>query len=76
MAQAAPFDRILVTAACPEMPVRLIEQLADGGVLLAPVGSVETQTLVRIIRRIGGWREDWLIACRFVKLKGRFGWSE
>lgn len=52
--EEAPFDRILVTAAPPELPPALLEQLAEGGVLVAPVGgSAEIQRLVRV-RRLGG----------------------
>ena len=65
---AAPFDRILLTAAPPEVPARLIEQLADPGILVAPVGT-DWQNIV-IIRRDGGklTRQE-SIAVRFVPMK-------
>lgn len=52
--EEAPFDRILVTAAPPTIPAALLAQLAEGGVLVAPVGERdELQRLVRV-RRTGG----------------------
>jgi len=71
---ASPFDRIMVTAACPAVPHVLVSQLADGGVLLAPIGGEDAQTLVRVSRRAGQVYADRLLECRFVKLVGRFGW--
>lgn len=71
----APYDRILVTAGCPAVPPALIEQLAEGGILIAPVGDEETQQIT-VMRKIGGQvnaRE--VLACRFVKLLGEAGWS-
>ncbi len=46
----APFDRIIITASCPEIPEALKEQLAIGGKLVAPLGSQEKQTMVRLTR--------------------------
>jgi protein-L-isoaspartate(D-aspartate) O-methyltransferase len=65
----APFDRIIVTAACSEIPPALLQQLAEDGVLLAPVGAGSQQTLVRVVNRPGGRREQWLLACRFVRMQ-------
>jgi protein-L-isoaspartate(D-aspartate) O-methyltransferase len=52
--EQAPFDRIIVTAAPPEMPEALIEQLAPGGRLLAPVGSASIQHLTLIDKQPDG----------------------
>lgn len=46
----APFDRIIITASCPEIPDALKEQLAIGGKLVAPLGTQEKQTMVRLTR--------------------------
>ncbi|MCD6331716.1 MAG: protein-L-isoaspartate(D-aspartate) O-methyltransferase [Bacteroidales bacterium] len=46
----APFDRILITAAIPEIPELLLCQLVIGGILVAPTGSANAQTMTRIIR--------------------------
>jgi len=66
----APFDRIMITAAAPVVPPALTEQLADGGILLIPIGPVcEVQMLTRI-RKIapGVLKTDELMAVRFVPL--------
>lgn len=70
----APYDAILVTAAAPAVPQPLIEQLADDGRLVIPVGPSEHQDLVRIIKRKDGMSKELLYACRFVPLVGRHGW--
>ncbi len=74
--EAAPFDIILVTAAMPGIPRPLLEQLGPNGRLVAPIGDDELQTLVRIARRDGHWREEYFGECRFVKMSGRHGFSE
>lgn len=44
----APFDKIIITAAAPEIPPELITQLKDGGILVIPVGPLDVQTMVTI----------------------------
>jgi protein-L-isoaspartate(D-aspartate) O-methyltransferase len=72
----APFDRIIVTAASPSIPEALKYQLADGGVLVIPIGTAQEQTIV--VARKSGERltESGSLPCRFVKLIGREGWRE
>jgi protein-L-isoaspartate(D-aspartate) O-methyltransferase len=74
--EEAPFDAIIVTAAAPDIPGELIDQLAVGGKLVIPVGDQVDQTLLRITKQKDGSivRED-LIGCRFVKLIGKYGWE-
>jgi protein-L-isoaspartate(D-aspartate) O-methyltransferase len=72
----APFDAILVTAAMPGIPRPLIEQLAPAGRLVARIGEDELQTLVRISRSTGTWREEYFGGCRFVKMTGKHGFRE
>jgi protein-L-isoaspartate(D-aspartate) O-methyltransferase len=72
--EEAPFDAILVTAAAPEMPAPLYEQLRIGGRLLIPIGDESLQTLMRIERRLPEPLVEDLCACRFVKLIGEAGW--
>ncbi len=68
--EQAPFDGISVTAACREPPPALLEQLAPGGILLAPVGAPEEiQILVRIRRRDDEFERDELAHVRFVPLR-------
>jgi protein-L-isoaspartate(D-aspartate) O-methyltransferase len=71
----APYDAILVTAAAPEVPRPLLDQLALGGRLVVPFGPADTQMLVRIRRDEEGFHEEALGECRFVKLIGRHGWA-
>jgi protein-L-isoaspartate(D-aspartate) O-methyltransferase len=69
----APYDVIVVSAAAPRMPDALIQQLADGGRLIAPVGSAHAQELM-LVRRFGNEVEKrYLHGCRFVPLVGTQG---
>ena len=70
----APYDRIIVTAGAPQVPVRLRGQLADGGILVIPVGGPYYQTLTTVTRRGDEFHEEAGLACRFVKLIGEAGW--
>jgi protein-L-isoaspartate(D-aspartate) O-methyltransferase len=72
----APYDAILVTAAAPAVPPPLLQQLADGGRLVIPVGGSDQQELFRIVKRGETSSQQSLFACRFVPLLGRFGWGE
>lgn len=71
----APFDRILVAAAGPSVPSPLIDQLGDGGRLVAPVGDAESQTLTLVERRGGEVTTRSLGECRFVPLVGKYAWE-
>ena len=67
-AELAPFDVIIVSAAAPELPRALVEQLADGGRMIIPVGSDDAQQL-QLIRMVNGQPE--IVSrelCRFVPL--------
>ena len=68
----APYDRIIVTSACPEIPAPLVEQLADGGIIVAPVGRL-FQTMIKGIKSGQGLKTESLGSFRFVPLKGRHG---
>ena len=73
----APYDAIIVTAGAPDVPPPLLEQLANGGRLVVPIGrSCEVQELVRV-RRISrhDYRTEDLCGVRFVPLIGAAGWS-
>ncbi|MGH9710241.1 MAG: protein-L-isoaspartate(D-aspartate) O-methyltransferase [Candidatus Acidiferrales bacterium] len=73
-AEAAPFDAILVAAAAPRIPPPLIEQLAEGGRLVIPVGKSDRQMLTRIRKSGGKAVQEELMVCQFVPLQGRHGW--
>ncbi len=72
----APYDRILVTASPPEIPQSLTQQLADGGILVIPVGDHYMQTLTILTREGDKFNERTGCACTFVKLIGREGWQD
>lgn len=70
----APYDAILVSAAAPSIPRPLIEQLADGGRLLIPIGDAATQTLHLITKQGDATTDADLGPVRFVPLVGEYGW--
>jgi len=72
----APYDAIIVTAAAPEAPVQLLNQLGMGGRLVIPIGSRDLQELVRIVKTPEGALRNNLGPCRFVPLVGRGAWPE
>jgi protein-L-isoaspartate(D-aspartate) O-methyltransferase len=72
--EAAPFDRILITAGAPEFPEPLIEQLSEGGMILAPVGDRCSQQLVKTMKRSGKLLKEYHTPCVFVPLLGKYGW--
>lgn len=72
----APYDGIVVTAAAPDVPYELLQQLANGGRLVIPVGSRSLQELVRITKTPQGAVRNNLGGCRFVPLLGKSAWPE
>ncbi|MGQ9759743.1 MAG: protein-L-isoaspartate(D-aspartate) O-methyltransferase [Candidatus Methanomethylicaceae archaeon] len=73
---AAPYDRILVTAAAPRIPPPLKMQLRDGGKMVIPVGEAYSmQDLILVERSGDSYREYTCGGCVFVPLYGRYGWS-
>jgi len=67
--EAAPFDRIILTAAPEEIPKALLDQLADGGILVAPVGEeYRAQQLVRVTRKGDHYQRELLAIVRFVPM--------
>ncbi|MEI6292135.1 MAG: protein-L-isoaspartate(D-aspartate) O-methyltransferase [Methanomicrobiales archaeon] len=72
----APYDRIIITAASPDIPAPLIDQLADEGKLVAPVGSRDLQQLVRITKQRDRISRENFGGVVFVPLLGRHGWQE
>jgi len=75
LAECAPYDAILVTAAAPDIPRMLAGQLKEGGRLVIPVGDKENQTLMHAKLENGKLETRALFDCRFVPLVGRYGWS-
>ena len=70
----APYHAVLVSAGGPSVPSPLLEQLADGGRLLIPLGQREEQTLVMFTRRGDRWERRDIAPVRFVPLLGTHGW--
>lgn len=72
----APFDLIVVSAASPSVPEALVEQLAEGGRMLIPVGALDRQELRLVTKSKDGVSESVAIdQCVFVPLIGEFAWS-
>lgn len=75
--QAAPYERIIVTAGGPKIPPPLLRQLADGGIMLIPVGEKpREQQLLRIRKINGSIYTEYLDSVIFVNLVGDEGWRE
>ncbi|HVA85729.1 MAG TPA: protein-L-isoaspartate(D-aspartate) O-methyltransferase [Candidatus Saccharimonadales bacterium] len=72
---AAPFSGIVVTAAAPQIPLSLRNQLADGGRLVIPVGPRDRQDLIVVVRHGDEWRESSDGPCVFVPLVGAEGFG-
>jgi protein-L-isoaspartate(D-aspartate) O-methyltransferase len=72
----SPFDAILVTAAAPELPEPLLDQLTEGGRLVVPVGELDSQVLWVAERQGGRTRVNELRDACFVPLIGRHGWED
>jgi protein-L-isoaspartate(D-aspartate) O-methyltransferase len=72
----APYDAIIVSAAAPEIPRALVEQLAVGGRMVLPVGSRELQDLLLVRRTEQGIERIRLDGCAFVPLIGQEGFGE
>lgn len=72
-----PFDVIVVSAASPSIPPALVDQLGDGGRMLIPVGSRESQELV-LVQKTGFAVTEEIVRgdCTFVPLLGRFAWKD
>jgi protein-L-isoaspartate(D-aspartate) O-methyltransferase len=73
--QKAPFDKIIVTAGAPVVPTALIEQLAEGGILIIPVGDRDTQKMLRIRKVKGKLQQETFDNFAFVPLLGEQGWK-
>lgn len=71
--ELAPYDRICITAACPEVPPPLIEQLAPGGRLAAPVRTPEGQDLVILGKVADGTRSRVVCQVLYIPLRGKYG---
>ena len=71
----APYNGVLITAATPSIPSPLVEQLAEGGRIVAPVGSRDLQELVRLTRKGHDLTRESFGGVVFVPLLGEYGWK-
>jgi len=72
----APYNGILITAATPRLPPPLLEELAEGGRLVAPVGDQHIQELIRVVRTGDEYHTERYGGVRFVPLIGMYGWKK
>ena len=72
----APYDAILVSAGSPTIPQPLVDQLAEGGRMLIPLGGQDVQTLVVLTRKQGNIVREDMVPVRFVPLLGTHGWEQ
>lgn len=72
-AKEAPYDRIIVTAASPEIPKPLIKQLKENGIIIVPVGNLVEQIMIKGIRRGSRLIQEEIGQFMFVPLKGKYG---
>jgi protein-L-isoaspartate(D-aspartate) O-methyltransferase len=70
------FERIIVTAALPEVGEPLINQLETGGIIIAPVGHSSVQQLIAYEKKENTIKEKFICDVRFVRVVGRYGFSE
>ena len=71
----APYDRIIITAAAPELPEIIVKQLGEGGIIVAPVGDRFSQVVIKVRKKRGVLSEEFHTHCVFVPLIGEFGWK-
>ena len=72
----APFDRIIVAAAAPQVPEPLLQQLSRTGKLVIPIGPEGNQRLARVMRVGTSLKVEDCGSAEFVPLVGKFGWKE
>jgi len=71
----AHYDKIIVTCACREIPLPLLKQLKNNGIIVAPVGSEYSQQMYKIRKQGNKLKKDYLGDFIFVPLKGKYGWD-
>ena len=74
--ERAPYDGIIVSAAAPSLPAPLLEQLADHGRLVLPIGPPQGQMLVEVEKHDGRISQREIASCVFVPLLGQYDWTQ
>ena len=73
--EEAPFDRIIITAASPRIPLPLTEQLKENGKLILPLGESFSQVLTLVEKKKDRLESIQVCGCVFVPLVGKYGWK-
>lgn len=73
--EVAPFERIIITAASPHLPLPLVAQLKDNGKLISPLGESFSQVLTLVEKKEGRLESTDICGCVFVPLVGEYGWK-
>ena len=73
--EAMPFDKIMITAASPRIPLPLTEQLRENGKLILPLGETFSQVLTLVEKKEGKLKSIDVCGCVFVPLVGKHGWK-
>jgi len=74
--EQSPFERIIITAASPRLPLPLAEQLKEGGKMVLPLGESFGQILTVIEKKNGIMQQRDICGCVFVPLVGKYGWNK
>lgn len=75
--EGGPYDGIIITAGAPDVPEPLARQLAVGGRMIVPIGTLEEQRLYSVVRTgEESWKAEDVGPAKFVPLIGRSGWNE
>lgn len=74
--EESPFDKIIITAATPDIPEPLIAQLATYGIIIAPVGDRHSQSLLKIVKDGDTMQKSHHVPCIFVPLIGKHGFTD
>ncbi|MBF0405655.1 MAG: protein-L-isoaspartate(D-aspartate) O-methyltransferase [Nitrospirae bacterium] len=73
--EESPFDKIIITAAAPDIPAPIIKQLAPRGIIVAPVGDRRAQSLLKLVKDGAHVTKTYHVPCIFVPLLGKYGWD-
>lgn len=76
MEEGALFDRVIITCACPKIPEPIIEQVKEGGIIVAPVGDLREQIMVRAVKVGQRLDIEFLGPFVFVPMQGKYGFEQ
>src|SRR3989344_5990075 len=75
-AEEAPYDRIIFTAATPQLPLHLLNQLAANGIMVVPVGDLNAQQMIKLVKHNDRIEQHSLGEFLFSPLVGKYGFDE